>query len=181
LKDGLRAKGEKESMTNKLKFIGAALLALATLPAAVLLFHIHISLPALLMIGSGSIGAFTVTYESFQFNGQFGGGYTGGTTPPTQAQSFTVGTVIAQLNFTDTDTTFTLTHNFNLSAAAVAALRPCIDWWTVGSVQAVGVAVAPILTFVGAANTVTVTKQQATGSGQTVAIAMYKPGAGYGF
>jgi hypothetical protein len=167
-------------MTKKKLFIGAALVALATLPAAVLLFHIHL-IPALVMLTSGAIGTFTVTYESFQFDGIFGGGYTGGTTPPTQAQSYQVGTVVATLNFTDTDTTFTLTHNFNLSAAAVAALRPLVSWVTIGSVQAVGTAVAPVLTFAVATNTVTVTKLQATGSGQTVAISIYKPGAGFGF
>ena len=169
-------------MTKKLKLLGAALLALAILPAAVMLFHFipHVSPAALMGFGMGAVGVVTITYESFQFGGNFGGGYTGGATAPTQAQSAQSPTVVATVNFTDTDTTFTLTHNFNLSAAAVAALRPIVEINTIGSVQALGVAVAPVFTVVVGANTVTITKLQATGSGQTVAIAMLKPQA-YGF
>lgn len=169
-------------MTKKLKFLGAALLALAILPAAVMLFHLiphHLTLGAISALSMGVAGI-TITYESFQFGGAFGGGYTGGATAPTQAQSAQSPTVVAQVNFTDTDTTFTLTHNFNLSTAAVAALRPLVIISTVGSVQAVGTAVAPIITVVVGANTVTFTKQQATGSGSTVSIAILKPQA-YGF
>jgi hypothetical protein len=169
-------------MTKKLKFLGAALLALAILPAAVILFHLipHLTPATWMALGMGVAGTVTITYESFQFNGAFGGGYTGGATAPTQAQSAQSPTVVAQVNFTDTDTTFTLTHNFNLSTAAVAALRPLVIISTVGSVQAVGTAVAPIITVVVGANTVTFTKQQATGSGSTVSIAILKPQA-YGF
>ena len=72
-------------MTKKLKFIGAALVALAILPAAVLLFHLSLGTVFSLALG---IGGYTLLgYESFQIDGNFGGGYTGGTTPPTQAQS----------------------------------------------------------------------------------------------
>jgi hypothetical protein len=166
-------------MTKKLKFIGAALVALAILPAAVLLFHLSFGTVFSLALG---IGGYTLLgYESFQIDGNFGGGYTGGTTPPTQAQSITVGTVVAQLTVTDTDTTFTLTHNFNLTAAQVTALRPLVLITISGGVGAVGTAVAPVYTVTVGANTVTLTKLQATGSGSTIVVAMFKPGPGYGF
>jgi hypothetical protein len=169
-------------MTKKLKFLGAALLALAILPAAVMLLHLtpHNLFESIVWLSTGAVGVVTITYESFQFGGAFGGGYTGGATAPTQAQSAQSPTVVASVNFTDTDTTFTLTHNFNLSAAAVAALRPLVIITQITSVQALGVGIAPIIAVVVGANTVTFTKQQATGSGATVSIAILKPAA-YGF
>jgi hypothetical protein len=120
--------------------------------------------------------SFTATYASFQDGSGYYGGYTGGSTAPTQAQSSTRNLVSALLNFTDTDTTFTLTHNMNLSAAQLAALLPLVTITTVGSVQGVGTAVAPVLTVVKGANTITVTKLQATGSGSTVQIDIRRPG-----
>jgi hypothetical protein len=120
--------------------------------------------------------SFTATYASFQDGSGYHGGYTGGTTAPTQAQSATVNLVSVTLNFTDTDTAFTLTPNYNLTAAQLAALQPLVTWIIVGSVQGVGTAVAPVLTFTKGANTITVTKLQATGSGCTVQIDIRRPG-----
>lgn len=120
--------------------------------------------------------AFTVTYASFQDGSGIGGSYTGGTTPPTQAQAAARNLVSALLNFTDTDTTFTLTHNMNLTAAQLACLLPLVDVNTTGSVQAVGTAVAPVFTITKAANTITVTKLQAMGSGSTIQIDIRRPG-----
>jgi hypothetical protein len=120
--------------------------------------------------------SFTATYASFQDGSGYYGGYTGGSTAPTQAQSATRNLVSVTLNFTDTDTTYTLTPNFGLTTAELAALLPLVTWVTVGSVQAVGTAIAPVLTIAKAANTITVTKLQATGSGQTVQIDMRRPG-----
>jgi hypothetical protein len=122
--------------------------------------------------------AFTVTYASFQ-DGSGYSAYTGGATAPTQAQ---VGgptgrnLVSALLNFTDTDTTFTLTHNMQLSSAQLTCLYPLVTVTTTGSVQAVGTAVAPVLAIAKAANTITITKLQATGSGSTVQIDIRRPG-----
>jgi hypothetical protein len=120
--------------------------------------------------------AFTVSYASFQDGSGYWGGYTGGVTPPTQAQAALRNVVSTTLNFTDTDTTFTLTHNMGLTAAQLTCLFPLVTWVTIGSVQAVGTGIAPVLTITKAANTITVTKQQATGSGQTVQIDVRRPG-----
>lgn len=120
--------------------------------------------------------AFTVTYASFQDGSGIGSSYTGGATAPTLAQSSGRNLVSALLNFTDTDTVFTLTHNLNLSAAQLAALLPLVTITTTGSVQAVGTAVAPVFAITKAANTITVTKLQATGSGSTVQIDIRRPG-----
>lgn len=120
--------------------------------------------------------SFTVTYASFQDGSGYYAGYTGGSTAPTQAQSFTRNLVSLTLNFTDTDTTFTLTHNFNLTIAQLACLLPLVNINTVGSVQAVATAVAPVFTVSKAANTVTLTKLQATGSGSTVQVDIRRPG-----
>ena len=110
--------------------------------------------------------SFTVTYASFQDGSGYYAGYTGGSTAPTQAQSFTRNLVSLTLNFTDTDTTFTLTHNFNLTTAQLACLLPLVNINPGGSV----------FTVSKAANTVTLTKLQATGSGSTVQVDIRRPG-----
>ncbi len=120
--------------------------------------------------------SFTVSYASFQDGSGYWGGYTGGATAPTQAQAALRNLVSATLNFTDTDTGFTLTHNMALTAAQLTCLFPLVTWITIGSVQALGTAAAPVLTIVKAANTITVTKLQATGSGQTIQIDIRRPG-----
>jgi len=160
-------------MNTKLKWIGAALLALALMPAAVMLFHVPLSPAILLSLGLGMAGTVTFTYESFQHSGSFGGGFTGGSsTAPTAAQASQVNAMSALVGFTDTDTTWTFTHNWGLSAAQAAALLPQVIINPVSGAQAVGTAVAPIIQVNVTSNTnvVTFTKQQATGSGMTVSI-----------
>jgi hypothetical protein len=160
-------------MTKKLKMIGAALVALALLPAAVLLFHIQLTPAMLLGLGFGLAGTVTFTYESFQHSGSFGGGFTGGSAvAPTAAQAQQVNAMSALVSFTDTDTTFTFTHNWGLSAAQAAALLPQVIINPVSGVQALGTAVAPVIAVNVTSNTnaVTFTKLQATGSGMTVSI-----------
>ena len=120
--------------------------------------------------------AFSPTYASFQDGSRYGAGYTGGATAPTQAQSSSCNLVSALLNFTDTDTTFTLTHNFGLSVAQLGALFPLVTSSVVSSVQGLGVAVAPVFSIVKASNTITLTKLQATGSGCTIQIDIRRPG-----
>jgi|SRR5208282_1931255 len=163
--------GERKTMTKRLKFLGAALLALAILPAALMLFHMP---PAMLIsLGLGVAGTVTFTYESFQHSGSFGGGFTGGSNvAPTAGQAQQVQAMSALVGFTDTDTTWTFTHNWGLSAAQAAALLPQVIINIAGTLQAVAVGVAPIISVnvTGNTNAVVFTKQQATGSGSTVSI-----------
>lgn len=120
--------------------------------------------------------AFTATYASFQDGSGYYGGYTGGATAPTLAQSAGRNLVSLLLNFTDTDTAFTLTHDMALTTAQLTALLPLVTIQVVSSVQAVATAVAPVFSVVKATNTITVTKLQATGSGCTVQIDIRRPG-----
>lgn len=166
-------------MKNKLK-IGAVLLALAlTLPATAFLIHLHaVTLATLFTMGLGLAGTVTFTYESFQHTGAFGGGFTGGSnTAPTAAQAAEISTMTALVGFTDTDTTWTFTHNWGLSAAQAAALFPTVIINPVSGQQAVGTAVAPIIAVNVTSNTnlATFTKVAATGSGQTVSITLRRP------
>lgn len=164
-------------MTKKLKLIGAALVALALLPAAVLLFHISLTPATLFGIGFGLAGTVTVTYESFQHTGAFGGGFTGGSaTAPTAAQAKQISAMSILVNFTDTDTVFSLTHNWGLSAAQAAALLPQIIWDAVNFPQALGTQVVPALAFTfGDTNVIGVTKLADTGSGCTIVVYLRRP------
>ena len=159
--------------------IGAALVAvvaLAILPAAVLFFHlIPISFNTLALLGAGAMGAFTCTYGSFQDGAGIGNGYTGGATAPTQAQASGRPLVSAQLAFTDTDTTFTLTHNMNLSAAQLAAFYPLVTITALVNQSTVVGEPAANIAVVKGANTLVLTKIQATGSGATVQIDIRRP------
>lgn len=161
----------------KLK-IGAALLALAILPAAVFAFHIPLVHAVTLFSAIGALGTVTFTYESFQHSGAFGGGFTGGSaTAPSAAQAQQVATMTALVGFTDTDTTWTFTHNWGLSAAEAAALFPTVIVNPVSGVQAVATAVAPVIAVnvTSSTNVVTFTKLQATGSGMVVSITLRRP------
>ena len=164
-------------MTKKLK-IGAVLLALALLPVAAFLFQIHaVSIASLVSIGLAIGGTVTFTYESFQHSGSFGGGFTGGSNvAPTAAQAQQVQAMSALVGFTDTDTTWTFTHNWGLSAAQAAALLPQVimeitNGWN-GNAFVFGTAVNPVIGVNVTSNTnvVTFTKLQATGSGCTMSI-----------
>lgn len=167
-------------MTKTLKLIGAALLALAILPAAVMLFHLvsHPSIASLVSLGLGIAGTVTFTYESFQFNGSFGGNFTGGSaTPPTAAQAQQVMAMSALVGFTDTDTTFTFTHNWGLSAAAAAALCPQVLWQMVTPQTTGTTQVMPVISVnvTSSTNVVTFTKVQQTTSGCTISIWLRRP------
>lgn len=164
-------------MKSKLKLIGAALLALALVPAAVLAFHIHVNPAVLASLGVALGGAVTVTYESFQHTGAYGGGFTGGSsTAPTAIQAQQISMMSILVNFTDADTVFTLTHNWGLSAAQAAALLPIINWQAVNYPQALGTQKAPAIAFTfGNTNAITATKIADTGSGCTIAVYLRRP------
>lgn len=164
-------------MTKKLKLIGAALVALALLPAAVLLFHIQLHPATLLGLGFGMAGVVTVTYESFQHTGAFGGGFTGGSAvAPTAIQAKQISAMSVLVEFTDTDTVFSLTHNWGLSAAQAAALLPQIIWQPVLLPEALGTQIMPALAFTFAdTNVIGVTKLADTGSGATIVVWLRRP------
>jgi hypothetical protein len=167
-------------MTKKLKFIGAALLALAILPAAIFLIHVH---PATLLgLGLGIAGTVTVTYQTFEVTGtgggQQGGGYTGGTVPPTASQATAqngVNAVVALVNYADTDTLITITHNMQITAAALAALMPYITvYW---QALAASTNTYPLLTFaLTNSNVVTINKFSNVGTAGTMVVEVRRPG-----
>jgi hypothetical protein len=173
------ASREKKTMRTKKK-LGAVLIALALciLPVAAILAHFNAvnMVTAFLAFGALAGGTVTFTYSSFQ-TGSFGGGFAGGSNvAPTAAQAQQVNAMSALVGFTDTDTTFTFTHNWGLSAADIAALQPYVDINVASGQQAIAVAVVPNLAVsVANANVVVFTKVQATGSGCTVSIVLRRP------
>lgn len=163
-------------MTKKLKF-GAVLLALAlTMPAvAFLLYARVIPVAVIFSAGLGAVGVVTITYESLQHTGAFGGGFVGGTNvAPTAAQSNGAAAITALVAFTDSDTTWVLTHNWGLTAAQIAALLPEVIINPVSGVQAA--AVYPVIALDRTnGNQVTFTKVSAVNSGMTVSVTLRRP------
>ena len=96
----------------------------------------------------------------------------GGATAPTALQALGVNTVIAQVVFDATDTTAVVTHNFNFSAADLAAGFPQID-----TVITVLGTVAPLLSVQPntSANTITLTKTNLANSGCTILVYITRP------
>jgi hypothetical protein len=157
-------------MNTKLKLIGAALVALAILPAAVLLFHVN---PLHALMGLVTVaGVVTVTYQSFQAQGNFGGAYTGGITPPTKAQAVQVQAVVA------TGGNGGHRHHGGHYAQYERSRRRA---WRRSSrtstwyISTPGTAL-PLLSFaLTDANTVTVNKTSLTGSGGTYTVIIRRP------
>jgi hypothetical protein len=112
-------------MNTKLKLIGAALVALAILPAAVLLFHVNPLQPLMGLVTVA--GVVTVTYQSFQAQGELRGCLHRRNCGAHQAQAVQVQAVVALVAMADTDTTATITHNMNISTAGLAAQQPYIS------------------------------------------------------
>jgi hypothetical protein len=187
-KDRLRARGKEETKMLNFTKIGAALMAiivLALMPAAALATttsHAHSAhgspLGFLIALGLGIAGTVTVTYSSFAADNptpQFGTPYTGGTTAPSALQSSQVTRINALVGFTDADLTITLTHNWNLSAAAQAANQPdiVIRGSAVGNSNTFGQAE---ITWTVGTNSVTGTKASIAGSGGTACVTLLIPG-----
>lgn len=147
----------------KNKRIGAALL-LVSLGAVVSVFALHINLFAVVLYVSMSLGMIgaTVTYCD----------PVAGATAPTQAQAAAAQSVTATVNWTDGDTTAaTITHNWQLTTAQLAKLRPWVSHLIVG-----GMSVLPGLIWALAANTVVVTKTSSAGSsGGTINVVLQRP------
>jgi hypothetical protein len=174
-----RLRPQKEKQTMRKKVLGAVLIALALciLPAAAILAHLNVAHVFMASLGCMALGTVTFTYEPFQALGSYGGGFTGGSNvAPTAAQAQQVNVMQALAGFTDTDTTWTFTHNWGLSAAQAAALFPEVIMNIVTS----GGQASPVAPVIGVnvtsnPNLVTFTKVQATGSGCTMSVVLRRP------
>ena len=136
----------------KNKRIGAALL-LVLLAATVSVFALHINLFAVVLTVAMSLGMIgsTVIYCDPVI----------GSTAPTQAQASAAQSVTATVNWTNGEqTAAVITHNWSLTAAQLAKLRP----WVTVRVMA-GMSVYPGLTWALGTNTATVTKASANTNG----------------
>jgi len=149
-------------MNTKIKQLGAAALLCFMVAVAVYTLSIHVSVPAFLTFISamGMIGS-TVTYLT--------PGST--TTPATAAQAANVQSQAVTVNFGDSDTTATITHNFQASTYALALLRPWVQVYAVTAGTAY-----PALQWALAANTLVITKgNTTTGSGGTYNVIIQRP------
>ena len=167
--------------------IGAVLLAivaLALMPAAALAsttgVHAqpHSIVNILIGVGLAIGGTVTVTYSSFaadQPTPQFGTAFLGGSSAaPSAQQSAQVNRINALIGYTDADTSITLTHNWNLSAAAQAANEPdiIVRSFAVGNNTSFN---NGDITWVCNTNTVVGTKASIVGSGGTICITLRLP------
>lgn len=155
--------------------LGAALLGVALLPAAVFVFHLSIVTAFMIAMALGpAVCGVTVTYASFQTGTNYGDGYAGGTTAPTAIQSRSQPSVAAQVNMADNDTSAVVTHNWGLTAAQLALLEPYVTiTMEVFTTQNVPVAWIYQVTF--NANNIVITKQNATSSGGTARAVIRRP------
>lgn len=117
-------------------------------------------LVAIVSTAAGLFGTVVVTYKHA----------VSGTTPPTAIQASKVSALTALVSAADADTTFTITHNWNLTAAQLAALQPWISW-----VYDTGGTGNTILAFSCATNSITVTKGNGAGSGGTYRVTVLRP------
>ena len=103
-----------------------------------------------------------------------GGGYqTLTTTAPTQAIAFYINQLQLQLTAADADTTCTITHNWNLTAAEQTNLYPWVTY--LPDPTSLGT-VAPVLLFTVTTNTLTLVKANTVaGSGGTYRVTVSRP------
>jgi hypothetical protein len=157
------------------KKIGAALvllaLALAIVPAAVFWFHVPVL--ALLTAGTLVAGTVTTTYQNTEVNSAGGpapgGGYTGGTVPPTVVQMIGINSLVALINYADTDTLITITHDMQITALGLSCLQPYIRYYW--QALAATTNTYPVLTFaLTNSNVVTINKISAVGTGGTLVV-----------
>ncbi len=94
-----------------------------------------------------------------------------GVTAPTTTQMSGLSLLTCQVSFADADTTATITHNMQLSAAALARLEPLVVIY-----QNTGGTPAPLLAVTLATNTIVLSKQSTTaGTGGTVTVQVQRP------
>jgi hypothetical protein len=115
-------------------------------------------------LGLGLIGTATVTYLDPSTAAT--------TTPPSTTQAAHTPAVTAQIVLGDADTTATVTHDFQISTAQLALLRP----WLRIVPLVIGTAY-PALSWALNTNTVVITKgNTTTGSGGTYECVIERPG-----
>ena len=108
--------------------------------------------------------ASTVTYG-------YSGGASASTVAPTAAQAATTTLLTCTVQFGDTDTTATITHNWGLSTTQNTALFPLISV----ALNSTPTTANPITVGVLGTNTVTILKASLTGSAGTVIVNLQKP------
>lgn len=94
-----------------------------------------------------------------------------GTVPPTAFQ--VASEVNATVNWLDTDTTATVTHNFALAATDPAALFPVVV--ITENVNSAGTVAPAVVINKTSTNAVVLTKSSAAGSGGTLDVAVLRP------
>jgi len=112
------------------------------------------------------VGVVTVTYEFFITNN-----LQSGTVPPTAAQAQNEDMCNFVLNWADSDTTATVTHNWNLSAAEQQALLPIVS--VLPTQSNTGTTVVALTA--NGTNTITIGKGANAGSGGTYNGYMLRP------
>lgn len=114
-----------------------------------------------------------VIVVNYAWTNPAGGGYqTSTTTAPTATQAVNIQQLLCLLTAADGDTTCTITHNMNLSAAEQANFYPLIRWNLGGGATTT---LAPVLAFTVTTNTVTVLKTSAVGSQGTYIVSIDRP------
>lgn len=111
---------------------------------------------------------------SYAWTNPAGGGYqTTTTTAPTTTQAYYLSQLLCLLNAADADTTCTITHSMNLTAAEQTNLYPNISY--IENNDSTGT-VAPVLKFVVSTNTIAVTKlNTVAGSQGTYLVTISRP------
>ena len=98
-----------------------------------------------------------------------------GTTPPTFIQALPANTIQAEVVFGDADTTATITHNWQVSAADLAAYFPTVSFVPNGSGTG-GLVLATIIAALTNSIAVTLTKAStAAGSAVTLVVTLTRP------
>ncbi len=166
--------GRNQRRMNTITKVGAALVvALLLLAPASALTPVHAHLMRWIITGLSlafSIGTVVLTYNT---PSTIGGPTLGGTFPPTAIQAQYLNYLTVQISAADSDVSIALVHNWGLSAAQIAAGQPEVHIQPITAGTA-----APAFTgfYVGsAANTFTLFKASAAGSGATYLATILRP------
>jgi hypothetical protein len=116
----------------------------------------------------GLLGAVTITYN-FQPAGTHVA--VSSTTAPTAAQARFFNSIGVLLEMAETDTTGTITHNWEIVANERGQYQPWLSWYTLTAGTAL-----PFLSFsVAGTNAVTVTKTSASGTSGSFVVLLQRP------